>query len=229
MCGCGVGFKLVQALASTRDQTIDDLVGYLDLVAIAIAADIVPMTGENRVLAYFGLQVINTNPRTGVKAMIHQVKKTTLTITDVVFIIAPRINAAGRIKHGNYAVELLTELNFETAIKFAADIENYNKLHQPKFSNNVIAEDSGYIQSMDTYKIGLSTIELGCGRKKTTDIVDPTAGIQFDKKIGDKVNKGDTILKYFNSDDNKLIGAETLLRNCFQIGEDKVNHKLILD
>jgi len=83
------------------------------LVATAIAADIVPITGENRVLTYYGLQVINQNPRNGIKAIIHQVKKTTLTITDVVFIIAPRINAAGRMKHGNYAVELLTEMDFE--------------------------------------------------------------------------------------------------------------------
>lgn len=126
LCGCGVGFKLVQALAGTRNQTIDDLVEYLDLVATAIAADIVPITGENRILAYFGLQVINTRPRTGIKAMIHLVKKAALTITDVVFIIAPRINAAGRIKHGNYAVELLTEIDFETAVKLAADIEQYN-------------------------------------------------------------------------------------------------------
>ena len=109
------------------------------------------------------------------------------------------------------------------------DIENYNQLHKPKFSNNLIADDSGYIQSIDTYKIGLSTIELGCGRKKTTDIVDPTAGIQFDKKIGDKVNKDDTILKFFSSDSNKLLAAETLLKECFQIGEEKVEHKLIIE
>ncbi len=126
LCGCGVGFKLVQALASNRDQTIEDLVEYLDLVATAIAADIVPITGENRILAYFGLQVINSNPRNGIKAMIHQVKKEEFTITDVVFIIAPRINAAGRIKHGNYAVELLTEMDFETAVKFASEIEKNN-------------------------------------------------------------------------------------------------------
>lgn len=126
LCGCGVGFKLIQALASEKSQTIDDLVGYLDLVATAIAADIVPITGENRVLAYFGLQVINTNPRTGFKAMIQQLKKKQLTITDVVFMIAPRINAAGRIKHGNYAVELLTEMDFDTAVKFAKEIEQNN-------------------------------------------------------------------------------------------------------
>jgi len=126
LCGCGVGFKLIQALASKKGETIDNLIPYLDLVATAIAADIVPITGENRILAYFGLQVINTNPRTGIKAMIHQIDKNELTITDVVFIIAPRINAAGRIKHGNYAVELLTETDFDTAVKFALEIEKNN-------------------------------------------------------------------------------------------------------
>lgn len=126
LCGCGIGFKLIQALAANRDQTIDDLIPYLDLVATAIAADIVPMTGENRVLAHFGLQVINSDPRPGIKAMTHQLKKKTLDITDVVFIIAPRINAAGRIKHGNHAVELLTEFDFEQAQQFASEIEAYN-------------------------------------------------------------------------------------------------------
>ncbi|GEC71966.1 exonuclease RecJ [Flavobacterium flevense] len=126
LCGCGIGFKLIQALGMNREQTIEDLAPYLDLVATAIAADIVPMTGENRVLAYFGLQVINNNPRPGIKALIHQVKKQTLDITDVVFIVAPRINAAGRIKHGNHAVELLSEFDFEQAQQFASEIEKYN-------------------------------------------------------------------------------------------------------
>lgn len=126
LCGCGVGFKLIQALGSRKGETIDDLIPYLDLVATAIAADIVPMTGENRVLAYFGLQVINAEPRPGIKALVHQVKKKTLDITDVVFIIAPRINAAGRIKHGNHAVELLTEFDFDQAQQFASEIEQYN-------------------------------------------------------------------------------------------------------
>ncbi len=126
LCGCGIGFKLIQALGTTRNQTIDDLIPYLDLVATAIAADIVPMTGENRVLAYFGLQVINSEPRSGIKALVHQLKKKVLDITDVVFVIAPRINAAGRIKHGNHAVALLSEYNFEQAQQFASEIENYN-------------------------------------------------------------------------------------------------------
>jgi single-stranded-DNA-specific exonuclease len=76
LCGCGVGFKLIQALSQNRNQTIDDLIPYLDLVATAIAADIVPITGENRVLAHFGLQVINASPRPGIAALIQQIKKT---------------------------------------------------------------------------------------------------------------------------------------------------------
>ncbi|RZJ63493.1 MAG: single-stranded-DNA-specific exonuclease RecJ, partial [Flavobacterium sp.] len=126
LCGCGVGFKLIQALAGNRNQTIDDLLPYLDLVATAIAADIVPITGENRILAKFGLEVINTSPRPGIKALIQNIKKQTLTISDVVFVIAPRINAAGRIKHGNYAVELLTEFDLEQATAFAVQIEEFN-------------------------------------------------------------------------------------------------------
>ncbi|RCS26546.1 single-stranded-DNA-specific exonuclease RecJ [Polaribacter sp. WD7] len=126
LCGCGVGFKLIQALGSKRNQTIKDFLPYLDLVATAIAADIVPMNGENRTFAYYGLQVINKDPRNGIKAIIHQIKKKELTITDVVFIIAPRINAAGRMKHGNYAVELLTEMDFDAAVEFAAAIEIFN-------------------------------------------------------------------------------------------------------
>lgn len=126
LCGCGVGFKLVQALAQHQNQTIEDLMVYLDLVATAIAADIVPMTGENRILTKFGLDIINSNPRPGIKALVQNVKKKVLTITDVVFIIAPRINAAGRIKHGNEAVALLTEYDLDQAAQFAAEIEQHN-------------------------------------------------------------------------------------------------------
>lgn len=126
LCGCGIGFKIIQALAEKRGQKTEDLLPYLDLVATAIAADIVPITGENRILAKFGLGVINSNPRNGIKALIQNLKKQELTITDVVFIIAPRINAAGRIYHGNYAVKLLTEFNLEQAEEFATNIEAFN-------------------------------------------------------------------------------------------------------
>src|SRR5690554_702406 len=126
LCGCGIGFKIIQALAKKRGQNPQDLISYLDLVATAIGADIVPITGENRILAKFGLEVINSNPRNGIKAIMHNAKKQQFTITDVVFIIAPRINAAGRIRHGNYAVQLLTEFDWKQALTFAAEIELFN-------------------------------------------------------------------------------------------------------
>ncbi len=126
LCGCGVGFKLIQALHSNNNGQVDELIPYLDLVATAIAADIVPMTGENRVLAYLGIQVINSSPRTGLKALIANVKKEELTITDVVFIIAPRINAAGRMKHGQHAVALLKESDPDLAAQYASEIDKFN-------------------------------------------------------------------------------------------------------
>lgn len=126
LCGCGVGFKLISALSRKRDKPFSELLPYLDLVATAIGADIVPITGENRILAYHGLEVINTLPRAGFRAIVQQMKKDTLTITDVVFNIAPRINAAGRMKHGNHAVTLLTETDEAQAGIYAGEIEQYN-------------------------------------------------------------------------------------------------------
>lgn len=156
LCGCGIGFKLIQALGQNRNQTIEGLTPYLDLVATAIAADIVPMTGENRVLAYFGLQVINSDPRPGIKALIHQIKKQTLDITDVVFIIAPRINAAGRIKHGNHAVELLSEFDFEQAQQFASEIEKYNS-DRRELDKQITIEALSQIVENDEI-VGFSTV-----------------------------------------------------------------------
>ncbi len=126
LCGCGVGFKLIQALAQRQGRGVEELQPYLDLVATAIGADIVPVTGENRLLFYYGLARLNTCPRPGFRALIAQSKKEELSSTDVVFIIAPRINAAGRMKHGLYAVELLTETNFQRALLLAAEIEAFN-------------------------------------------------------------------------------------------------------
>lgn len=126
LCGCGLGFKLIQALASRKGHGIEMLLPYLDLVATAIGADIVPITGENRVLTYFGLERINMRPRPGLKALMASVSKASFSSTDVVFIIAPRINAAGRMKHGLHAVELLTETNQDAANALAAEIEAFN-------------------------------------------------------------------------------------------------------
>lgn len=116
LSGCGVGFKLVQAFAQKNDIPFIELMQYLDLVAVSIAADIVPLTGENRTLAHFGLQRLNKQPRPGFRAIMElaNVKKD-LTISDIVFVIGPRINAAGRIENGGKAVELLITPTKETA------------------------------------------------------------------------------------------------------------------
>ncbi|HET8839764.1 MAG TPA: single-stranded-DNA-specific exonuclease RecJ [Flavobacteriaceae bacterium] len=126
LCGCGVGFKLIQAISLKRGKSVETLTSYLDLVATAIGADIVPITGENRILAFHGLNVINTSPRCGFTAIIENIKKEKLTITDVVFVIAPRINAAGRMKHGLHAVNLLKEQDLEQARIFSKEIEQFN-------------------------------------------------------------------------------------------------------
>jgi single-stranded-DNA-specific exonuclease len=127
LSGCGVGFKLMQAWSKKAKKDEQLLNTYLDLLAISICADIVPITGENRIYTYFGLQIINNNPRHGVKAMINVAKiKKELTTMDVVFTIAPRINAAGRLNSGNKAVELLVSENEEDAIDFGASINDLN-------------------------------------------------------------------------------------------------------
>lgn len=126
LCGCGVGFKLIQALLVALKKDPDLAWPYLDLVATAIGADIVPMVGENRTLAYFGLEILKTNPRPGFKALLGERAKEDYTITDLVFGIAPRINAAGRMKHGDYAVALLLAQEELMALEMAQEIEEFN-------------------------------------------------------------------------------------------------------
>ncbi|GJH41756.1 single-stranded-DNA-specific exonuclease RecJ [Capnocytophaga sp. HP1101] len=125
LCGCGLGFKLAQAYHEYLQRPFEELIPLLDLVAIATAADIVPMDGENRCLMYFGLKVLNESPSAGVKALFGE-HQGAITVTDVVFKAAPRINAAGRIEHGKYAVSLLTEANEEQALQKAKEIDALN-------------------------------------------------------------------------------------------------------
>ena len=125
LCGCGVGFKLMQGLLQQQGKEVNEVIAYLDFVAVAIAADIVPMVGENRALAFLGLQQLNTHPRPGLKALMRD-KPTGQIISDVVFGMAPRINAAGRMKHGLDAVELLLSASDEEAKKRAQEVETYN-------------------------------------------------------------------------------------------------------
>ena len=127
LCGCGVGFKLMQALAEKNNLEAESYLKYLDLVATAIAADIVPITGENRTLAYFGLERVNTNPCTGIKALMQlSAVKDKMNISNLVFIIAPRINAAGRMDDAKKAVQLFIEQDFAEAIKYAEILQSDN-------------------------------------------------------------------------------------------------------
>ena len=116
LCGCGVGFKLVQAYAQKNNIAFDELTEYLDLTAISIASDLVPIKGENRTLCYFGLEQINKNPRKGIKSILDLANiKKEITINELVFTIGPRINAAGRIQTGRNAVDLLISDNHDHA------------------------------------------------------------------------------------------------------------------
>src|SRR5690606_13823468 len=116
LSGCGVGFKLIQAYAKRHGMEESTLYGYLDLVVVSIAADIVPISGENRILAYYGLDRINNIPRPGLKALILQAKvEKDIQISDIVFKIGPRINASGRLEHAKASVELLIAPNLDDA------------------------------------------------------------------------------------------------------------------
>jgi len=127
LSGCGVGFKLIQAYSQKNNIDFSEISEYLDLLTVSIGADIVPMTGENRVFSYFGLKQINTQPRAGLKALMDIANKIKeLSISDVVFGIAPRINAAGRIEHAKKAVEILVEQDLDRAKKLASFIEENN-------------------------------------------------------------------------------------------------------
>jgi len=126
LSGAGIGFKLIQAIHQKRGGKVEDIAHYLDLVAVSIGADIVPITGENRTMAFFGLQQIEINARPGLKALSRNVEDKVLNINDLVFTLAPRINAAGRIKHGKEAVKLLVEKDVAVANRFADEIEAYN-------------------------------------------------------------------------------------------------------
>lgn len=129
LSGCGVGFKFMQAFAQSNGIEFHHLIPLLDLVAVSIASDIVPIMGENRILAYHGLKQLNSNPSIGLKAIIDVcgLSEKELTISDIVFRIGPRINASGRIQNGKEAVALLTEKDLSAALEKAEQINQYNE------------------------------------------------------------------------------------------------------
>ncbi len=125
LCGCGIGFKLIQALSQERGFSLETILPYLDLVAMAIAADIVPIFGENRILTHYGLMQIQEYPREGIKLFIAGLKRK-LNVSDLVFVIAPRINGAGRMKHGSQAVKLFLSKDPKDALSIGRAIELFN-------------------------------------------------------------------------------------------------------
>ena len=129
LSGCGVGFKFMQAFAISNGIPFSRLIPLLDLCAISIASDIVPIMGENRILAYHGLKQLNNNASTGVKAVLEVCGLTDkdLTMSDIIFKIGPRINASGRIQNGKESVDLLVERDYEKALKMAQTINQYNE------------------------------------------------------------------------------------------------------
>ena len=132
LCGCGVGFKFMQAFAKNNGIPFSRLIPLLDFCAVSIAADIVPVTDENRILAYHGLKQLNQNPSTGLKAIINicGLSDREISMSDIVFKIGPRINASGRMENGKESVDLLVEKDFNTALKAAKHINEYNELRK---------------------------------------------------------------------------------------------------
>lgn len=160
LSGCGVGFKLLQAFCLTNNIPLDGLYGYLDLVAVSIASDIVPITGENRIMTHYGLKVLNSTPRTGLKALINVAgfkNKNDLDITNVVFGIGPRINAAGRIQHAKAAVQLLLADHDDEADNFAMAINKHNN-DRRTFDTSMTEQALDMIRQNETLLNAKSTV-----------------------------------------------------------------------
>jgi single-stranded-DNA-specific exonuclease len=158
LSGCGIGFKLAQAYAQVNDIPFEELHQYFELAAISIACDIVHITGENRVLAYYGLQRINTNPCIGVKTLMQAAGRTeNYTISDIVFMIGPRINAAGRIDDAKHAVELLIACSEEEA-QVKSDMINLRNIERKEHDLNITDEALGMIDGDEVMMKRKSTV-----------------------------------------------------------------------
>ena len=162
LSGCGVGFKLITALSMRLNRSIEEVYELLDYVAVSIAADIVPITGENRVLAYFGLKQLNKNPRPGIEAVLRQAEQKNalereLTISDLVFLIGPRINAAGRLEKASDSVRLLLATNYDHAEKLATSINDLNSKRR-EFDNAITEEALQMIDADEKLRNAKSTV-----------------------------------------------------------------------
>lgn len=150
LSGCGIGFKLAQAYTQFENNKID-ILQYLDFVAVSIASDIVPITGENRVLTYLGLKKLNENPNIGFKALIEANKlNKDLNVTDIVFVIGPRLNASGRIAHARDSVRLLISTDINEALEAATNINSVN-YERKDIDQSITEEALGMISKNDDW------------------------------------------------------------------------------
>src|SRR5574343_1738118 len=157
LSGCGIGFKLIQAYAEKNNIPFDKIIGYLDLVSVSIASDIVPVTGENRVLSYFGLEQLNSNPRPRLQALINISNLKDITLNEIVFFIGPRINAAGIIDHAVHAVSLLIAETEKEAFDFC-EVLNLKNNERKEFDQSITLEAIALIEEYDTAKHRKSTV-----------------------------------------------------------------------
>ena len=159
LSGCGVGFKLVQAYSQRYNFPFETLIPLLDLIVVSIASDLVSVTGENRILAHYGLKQLNTNPREGLLAMIHLsgLEPMHLTIDDIVFKIGPRINAAGRMESGRMAVELLTANDAAEAVRIGTEINEHNN-ERKNIDRRITQEALEMVRSGNCLSSGNATI-----------------------------------------------------------------------
>ncbi len=151
LCGCGVGFKLMQGFAKNNGIPFSRLIPLLDFCAVSIAADIVPVTGENRILAFHGLKQLNQNPNVGLKAIIDicGLNGRTLAMSDIVFKIGPRINASGRMENGRESVDLLVEKDFAVALNEARHINEYNE-QRKDIDKQMTEEANGIVERLES-------------------------------------------------------------------------------
>lgn len=159
LSGCGIGFKIVQAFLIKNNMDIEHAYQFLDLVAVSIASDIVPMTGENRILAYFGLEKLNTNPSCGLRALIELSgpRNRNFTINDILFQLGPRINAAGRIDHARDAVRLLLSKSMQEATVYGDGIDVQNN-QRKGFDLKITEEALALVQGSAQADQKLSTV-----------------------------------------------------------------------
>jgi len=180
LCGCGVGFKLIQAI-NTSLSLNKDLIYYMDLVSLAIAADVVPLTGENRIMSFLGLQIINSNPKPGLYSLLKLKPKKEYIISDLMFHVAPRINAAGRINHANKALKLIMSTDQQESDQLSNELELLNskrKLLEKEMTEQAVnqAEQSENKSSIVVYSSNWNKGVIGIVASRLVDkFYKPTA------------------------------------------------------